>query len=350
MSEEIDIKNFLTNFQNNKRNIIGIVVVSFFISIVYALSAQQYFKATAHIIPPNEKSVQALNVIFEGNLIFKTKGTVQTDQVYRKFVLNVQSRKLQRKFFFENKLHEYFSEKDFEKSFEENFHNNLSFTLSARTASRHFREELFLSIGFVHADPALAADWLNRYVDMVNTLTAEELADGINRLLENTKISLKGQITSKINLAEKTVNDKITRLSEALKIAEKLGITENRNVGGNEQNVILSESGGALTQTTPLYLMGSKILRAEINALEQRTSYKPFIPGLRKLQQKYDAFDQLKVNASEIVAGQIDQRASTPTMRFAPKRKLIVLLGTSIGVFIAFIYLLSLSVIRRLND
>ena len=111
-------------------------------------TAQQYFKATAHIIPPNEKSVQALNVIFEGNLIFKTKGTVQTDQVYRKFVLNVQSRKLQRKFFFENKLHEYFSEKDFEKSFEENFHNNLSFTLSARTASRHFREELFLSIGF----------------------------------------------------------------------------------------------------------------------------------------------------------------------------------------------------------
>ena len=102
-------------------------------------------------------------------------------------MLNLQSRKYQRKYFFDNNLHEYFAEKDLDKSFTNNFYKNINFVIESKITSRDFREQQFLTVSFLHTNPEQSAKWLNDYIKMVSDITTKDFVDGINILIKNTK-------------------------------------------------------------------------------------------------------------------------------------------------------------------
>lgn len=345
MNEDINISGFFRKAEDHKTILYTIILASFFISIIYSLTATELFRAKAYMIPPQPKHIQALNVVIGDNRQLRGDDLKSVD-VFRVFVINLQSRKYQRKFFFDNKIYEYFNEENYDESFEENFHENLRFSFEEEAVSRAYREQHFLTASFVHTNPEQAAKWLNDYIDMVNRQTSEELANGVNKIIDNRKAFFEGELISKKNLAKKITEDRITQLKEALVIAEKLGITDRDDKGTNVQNVILDEDE-TMTNQTPLYLIGSKALKAEINVLEGRSSEESFIIGLRQLQQLVTALSSIKVLSSSVRGAEIDAYAVPPSKRFAPRRKMIVFLGTTLGVLISFIYLLAIVVIRR---
>ncbi len=345
MTQDINLTNFINTLKEKKRVAQIIVVASLVLSIIYSLTAQKLYKSSIYVIPPQSKYVNMLNVFDDdGKLLINRE--IRVKDVYKVFVLNAQSRKHQRNFFFENELYKHFSEPNKEISFEENFHKKLNFVIDSGVMSREIRDEQFLTISFIHTDPKISAKWLNEYVDMSNKLTSKELADSINELIQNTKNQLVGQALSKRNLAKKTMEDRIIQLEEALKIANQLNITERSSASSNQQSVILSD-GENLVAEDPLYLIGSKALMVEIDAIKNRKSAESFIPGLRRIEQRIQSLDSIIVDGNLIKSAEIDQKAIAPSNRFAPKRKLIVLLGTSFGVFLAFIYLLISAFISR---
>lgn len=345
MTQDINLTNFINTLKEKKRVAQIIVVASLVLSIIYSLTAQKLYKSSIYVIPPQSKYVNMLNVFDDdGKLLINRE--IRVKDVYKVFVLNAQSRKHQRNFFFKNELYKHFSESNQEISFEENFHKQLKFVIDSGVMSREIRDEQFLTISFIHTDPKIAAKWLNEYVDMSNKLTSKELADSINELIQNTKNQLVGQALSKRNLAKKTMEDRIIQLEEALKIANQLNITERSSASSNQQSVILSD-GENLVAEDPLYLIGSKALMVEIDAIKNRKSAESFIPGLRRIEQRIQSLDSIIVDGNLIKSAEIDQKAIAPSNRFAPKRKLIVLLGTSFGVFLAFIYLLISAFISR---
>ena len=345
MAEEINIGNFLELVRKNKNTVIAIIAFSFISSVVYSMIATKYYKANAYIMPAEPKHIRALNIV-GGDGILLTQTKFELDDVYTRFILNVQSRKYQRKFFFENELYKHFKETNYDKSFEENFYDNLSFTLKSGTMSREFRRQQFLTATLIHTDPKLAAEWLNQYIKMVRGRTAIELADAANTAIINKRNILKGEVLSRQKLAKRTTEDRIVQLEEALQIANKLGIVEREENLASTQSISFDKDT-PLTHGNPLYLMGTKALNAEINTLKNRTSQESFITGLRSLQHKVESLTSIIVDPNDVQVAQIDQFAVPPTVRFSPKRKLIVFLGTSSGVAVAFLYLLFFSAFRR---
>ena len=176
MSDEINLTTIINRVIQNKRSMIGIIIGSLILSIVIALTQPETYKATAYLIPPENKYTQPLNVFLNDGYRLSREELTPTI-VYRTFVLNLQSRNYQRKFFFDNKIYKYFDEDNLNKSFELNFHNQMNFKIESKTVSRAFREEQFLTISFIHTDPDQAAKWVNDYISMVNDITSQDFVD-----------------------------------------------------------------------------------------------------------------------------------------------------------------------------
>ncbi|MBC8302957.1 MAG: hypothetical protein H8E55_45290 [Pelagibacterales bacterium] len=331
-----NIDNFLDIVVKKKKIIASIIIASVLTSLVYALAATKLYKTSIYIIPPQQKDINALNIIGKDGRRIATDFEIRTHEVYNIFMVNAQSRKYQRDFFFNNKIFQYFSADDYEESFE-NFHKNLSFSLQSKVLSRDIREEKFLTVSFLHTDSNEAAMFLNKYIGNVIRKTSSELTTGVNKLVSNKRDSIQGEVDAKINLARRITQDKIVQLKEALKIAKELNITEMAVNASNQQSVILSDEN--LLNNNPLYLFGTEALEVEIKALSERASEESFVPGLRALQQRVDALNIIKINENDVKAAQIDQEAIPTSNRYSPKRKLIVFLGIIFGIFLSLIYI-----------
>ena len=345
MKENIDLNDFIKLLLEQKKVIFKIIITAIIISVIYALSATKYYKAYAYILPPQAKYIEPLNVVdVDGDLISQEPTPLNPNDIYTAFIRNVQSRKFQREYFFNN-IANLFDEPDQDESFENNFHKNLNFELSAKTTSRDIRSQSFLTITYIHTDPLEAASILNGYIDMADKKTSKNFTDGINQSINNTRNSLITEIDGKRFLAKRITQDRIKRLEEAYVIAQKLGIQDRVDMT-NSQNIIISDDKNIMTESQ-LYLYGTKSLRAEIDVLARRDSFDAFIPNLRSLEQKAEGLKNISVNSSDVRSAEIDQAANPPLHRFTPKRKIIVLMGGMIGGLISFIYLLYLMVIRR---
>ena len=349
MAEE-NIDKFLDLVIEKKNVLIGIILTSIIVSIIYALTATQLYKTSIYVVPAEEIYINPLNVKDSEGASFTRDSQITTSIAYNLFLTNAQSRRYQRDFFFNTDIFDDFSinlletNSTPEESFED-FHKNLSFYIQSKVLSRDRREESFVTISLINENSFEAAQVLNAYVDEVIIKTSRELVDGANQLIMNKRDSIIGEINAKLSLAKKITQDRIIQLEEALKIAEELNITDMEINSANHQSIIMNNDN--VVNSSPLYLHGSKALNVEIQTLLDRKSEESFVPGLRQLQQRATALDGIKVKYDLVKSAQIDQKAIPTNKRFAPKRKLIVFLGAVFGVFLALLYLLSLSTISR---
>ena len=333
-----NINSFVDFIEKKQATLIGIISIPVIAALIYALTATEIYKTSIYIIPPQQKDINALNITTkDGRRLVSLDSEISVNEVYNTFMVNAQSRKYQRDFFFDNNIYQYFDETDNEKSFE-SFHKNMSFRLQSKVLSREVREEKFLTVSFLHTNSQEAADFLNQYINTVILKTSNELAKGINKLISKKRDVIQGEVDSKINLAKQITKDRIVQLEEALVIARKLNIQSIQSSVTNQQSVIMTDEN--LINNNPLYLYGVNALRVEIETLRTRKSEESFVPGLRALQQKVEALEIIQVNPSEVIAAQIDQKALPNKMRYSPKRKLIVFLGLIFGIFLSLIYIL----------
>ena len=341
-----NMNNLIDLIVDSKKIIIVIITTSVLISVIYALTATPLYRTSIYIIPPQDKDINALNVIDKEGRRLINDYLIRPQDVYTKFMVKAQSRKFQREFFFNNGLSEIFGGGDPEQSFED-FHKNLSFAIQAKILSREIREENFVTISILHDNAQESADILNDYIATVQRKTANELVSGVNRLLANKNDSIEGAVSAKISLARANTKDRVVQLKEALGIAEKLDIVEMQ-IANNQQSIIMSDDN--LLNSNPLYLYGTKALRVEIQTLLDRKSEESFVPGLRALQQEVQALNKIKLLPGSVKVAQIDQKAMASDVRHSPKRKLIVFLGTIFGIFLSLVYIFFISVfIRKTN-
>jgi chain length determinant protein (polysaccharide antigen chain regulator) len=338
-----NIDNFLDVVMERKNIILGIIMVTILSSVIYAYSETEIFKTSIYIIPPQEGDVNALNIIDKDGKTLVNESRIRSHEVYSMFMVNSQSRKYQRDFFFNGGVFDRYIEEDPERYFEE-FHKNLLFTIQSKTLSRDVRGESFLTVSFMHHDSNEAAKALNLYVNYVIRATSQELVNGANKLLSNKRDSVQSLVDSKINLARRITEDRIVQLEEALIIAKKLNIAEMQ-INTNQQSVIMSDDN--VHNNSPLYLYGSKALEVEIQTLLERKSEESFVPGLRVLQQQVAALDIVKIDPEAVVAARIDQKALPMSQRHSPKRKLIVFLGAVLGVFFTLLYVFTITTFYR---
>jgi len=183
------------------------------------------------------------------------------------------------------------------------------------------------------------------------------------------KIKISDEIKASRESAKNKRNDRIVVLNEAAIIAHSLGILDNPSISYAKKSSVYTQVNG---QAQPLYMLGEKALKSEIQQLTLRTSDDPFIPELRVLQKKLlllehnREIEMLKVRANDdayigslrdkenelsklstihldpnsfsVMA--VDQEAYPSYKHIKPKRLLIIvvgfILGLMMGIFTAF--------------
>ena len=195
-------------------------------------------------------------------------------------------------------------------------------------------------------DPEYAANLVNDYISFFDTETILALSAAARNSLAGQIRDIEYTIGSKRQMAKQRREDTILRYEEAAEIAGKLGVRDRVDTTNVVQNNQLNIS----TSSTPLYYRGYRALNVEIKILKNRKSDDPLISGLRDLQEKLALLHSIKIEAEGMHAVTVDQAAYPPKNRIKPNRRLIVSLGTVVGLFLGIFLVFFVSFVQKQKE
>lgn len=245
-----------------------------------------------------------------------------------------------RKEFYDLKLEEIKAVPDFfdeQLSLEQNF---LAFSRKfSVTASGAKDTEAHVKLSLKSSSPTVSAELLNEFIEYA---LFRRLRDTYDTMLAKVNGRIEALNYRANMMREEYLGDKAKRileLKEAAVIAVAIG-----QVDPIYRSIDLM--GG---QEPPLYMLGSKAIRAEIKALEAR--YKSatdlprkedhFIEGLPSILLEIDELKKLRVDFSKVHLAKVDEVAVVPLSPIKPKKLLIMALavvaGSFVGLFMALV-------------
>ncbi len=338
--DTIDLYELLVTLWNKRWIVIIMTALSAIGSVVYALLQHPIYKAEALLLPPKSKDVQSLNVqgVQRLSVDMKLQG-VETESVFTVFQKNLSSRTLQKKFINEFKLMEILAPERTSETRDEDIYEDFAEIIKVNNGDG-------LSISIELHDPNVAAQWVNDYVQFIDSETIKRIVENKRNAITNQIRDIEYQIASKRQMAKQRREDQIDKFQEALIVARRLGVEERVDTTNVVQNNQLNIS----TSSTPLYYRGTRALRTEIEILTNRKSDDPFITGLRDLQENLALLRSININTERLHSVSIDQAAYPPKNRIKPNRRMIVSVGTAAGLFLGIFLAFFASFVMKLKE
>jgi len=191
--------------------------------------------------------------------------------------------------------------------------------------------ETFIELALELGEPKLAASLLNSFV----AFSLQNRLQGIQQTIDS-KVRVR---LDKLEYDASLIRDKYY----SSKIQRKLKLGEARKIANSVGQVdpIYSESDILGSFKPPLYMYGSKALSAEEQALSQREliaknlphGEEHFIVGLPEILFEIGQLKKLSVDYSKVRLAQIDEPALAPLSPIKPKKLLVILLASILGLF-----------------
>ena len=329
--DTIDLYELWITLWSKKWLVIGVTAVAAIGSVVYALLQPPVYKAEALLLPPKAKDVQSLNV--------KGVPGASAAGVFSAFNKNLSSRSLQKKFIEKYDLLDILAPNRTPETRDIEI-------LESFSKMMKIEDKGGFSISMESNDPVFAAKLVNDYVSFFDLETVRQLVSDARNSIQEQIVDIEYKIASKRQMAKQRREDQIIRFGEALIIARKLAIKDRVATNTVVQNNQLNIS----TSNTPLYYRGFKALDAEIVFLKNRKSDDPFIGGLRDLQEQLTLLRSFIINESGMHSVTVDQAAYPPKNRIKPNRRLIVSLGTVVGLFLGIFLVFFVSFIQKQKE
>ena len=330
--DTIDLYELWITLWNKKWLVIAVTVIAALVSVVYALLAPQIYKAEALLLPPLATDVKSINL--QGGMQGMTSNTA-----FAAFKNNLSSRSLQKKFIDEYGLMNILAPNRTPETRDIEI-------LESFSKMMKIEDKGGFSISMESNDPVFAAKMVNDYVSYFDLETVRQLVSDARNSIQEQIVDIEYKIASKRQMAKQRREDQILRFGEALIIARKLAIKDRVDTNTVVQNNQLNIS----TSNTPLYYRGFKALDAEIVFLKNRKSDDPFIGGLRDLQEQLTLLRSFIINESGMHSVTVDQAAYPPKNRIKPNRRLIVSLGTVVGLFLGIFLVFFVSFIQKQKE
>jgi len=345
--DTIDLYEQWITLWNKKWLVIAVTVIAALGSVVYALLAPQIYKAEALLLPPNAKDVQSLNV--QGMQVVQGVQGVQgvtAAGAFAAFKNNLSSRSLQKKFIDEQGLMDILAPGRTPETRDIEILESFAKMIKIEHVKRALENEKGMSVSMESGDPEFAANLVNDYISFFDTETILALSAAARNSLAGQIRDIEYTIASKRQMAKQRREDTILRYEEAAVIAGKLGVRDRVDT----TNVVQNNQRNISTSSTPLYYRGYKALNAEIKILKNRKSDDPFISGLRDLQEILALLSSIKIEAEGMHAVTVDQAAYPPKNRIKPNRRLIVSLGTVVGLFLGIFLVFFVSFVQKQKE
>lgn len=330
-SDDIDLFELAQNLWKQKALISVVTLAVTAIAAGYAFLSTPVYESKSSILPPRSADIAGYNLgRSEAGL---TEFTAES--VYLMFTQNLRSDGLRRDFFEQVYLpaETKGSNAKLKDQLWESFNKKLSVTNpDVKNSPERF------AVTVQSADASRAAEWANLYVERVANRTRQDMADTITTETSTRVRSIQSRISVLRDNAKKLREDRIARLSEALKVADKVGLQ------APQVKASRISSDGELEQFVDgnlMYMRGAKAIRAEVDVLQNRKNDDPFIDGLRKLENKLDFLAKVSVSPDGVAVFTLDSAAEAAEIPIKPNKALILalglVLGGVLGVFIALI-------------
>ena len=329
--DTIDLYELWITLWSKRWLVIGVTAVAAIGSVVFALLQPPVYKAEALLLPPKAKDVQSLNV--------KGVPGASAAGVFSAFNKNLSSRSLQKKFIEKYDLLDILAPNRTPETRDIEILESFSKMMKIENKGG-------FSISMESNDPVFAAKLVNDYVGFFDLETVLQLVSDARNSIQEQIVDIEYKIASKRQMAKQRREDQILRFEEATVIARKLEIKDRVDTNTIVQNNQLNIS----TSNTPLYYRGFKALNAEIVFLNNRKSDDPFIAGLRDLQERLALLRSFKFSIKGMHSVHIDQAAYPPKHRIKPNRRLIVSLGTVVGLFLGIFLVFFVSFIQNQKE
>ncbi len=335
-NNEINLYGMWQILNRYKYYLIITTVLCVVIAYIYLSTLSPVYRANAYILSPAEEDIANLNIV---NLNFddnkkESQAYYSVASVYQEYI----------KTFNSGSTRSLFLEQD-----ELSFKGCVGLTITTaedKTIKQHRGVASFSS-----GDAEFSAKCLNKYVGFTHRLTIDRLKYVVKEKTIVKKKVLSEEISVLREIANKNKEKAIIVLTEALEIAEKLGLTQ---IVITEKVVFPSVKPEGMTpslQMEMLYRKGTMALSLELDALKNRKNNDPYTPGLIELEQEINYLDA-KLNGlsgSVVNAIEIEQEATVPAP-VKPKTKLIILLGLISGLMLGLFLIFLLTVFNKIRE
>ncbi|WP_308367629.1 MULTISPECIES: Wzz/FepE/Etk N-terminal domain-containing protein [unclassified Microbulbifer] len=332
MGDEIDLVALLQSLWAQKWLIALVTLVVTLGAASYAFLSKPIYESRIAVLPPTLSDIAGFNLGRDGRSGLKP---FSVGDIYTVFTRNLQAEDSRRQFFRDVYLPSLDEEQ--RSGSQDRLYQAFAKVLSVKAPNKSQPDRYVIAVE--HRDPAQAANWAKHYMDQVTRQSLDEMLQNIRREVEVKGRQVQQEIETLREFVKIRKNDRIFQLKEALTVAEAVGLANPPVISGQ-----IAEQLSAIMNGDLMYMRGSKALRAEIEALENRTSDDPFIPSLRNLEEQYDFYAGIQVVPEKVAISRQDGAVVTPDAPIKPKKALIlvlgILLGGMLGVFIALVRLM----------
>jgi chain length determinant protein (polysaccharide antigen chain regulator) len=323
-SDEINLFELIESLWAQKLLIICVALVATLAAAAYVYFSKPIYEARIYLQPPTLNGIADFNygrTKDAGLIPFTIK------DVYEVFTRHLQSESLRRTFFNEVYLP---SLPAAERSGSQDvLYANFLKVLTIGPPNKEQPDRY--SVIVEGEDPVQVTDWVKNFAEKAGAAAEKEMISNATREAEVRARNLGQQVNTLQEVESQIRQDSITRLREALAVAEAIGLQDPPIISGNLSAEVSAGMDGQLT-----YMRGSKALKAEIQNLENRKSDDPFIEKLRALQIKQSFYADLQVSPETVSVYRQDGPIDRPDRPIKPKKSLIILLGLVLGIMLGF--------------
>ncbi|MNF47356.1 Chain length determinant protein [compost metagenome] len=327
-TNEIDLFELVAALWAQKLLIISFVLVGAVAAGAYAFLSKPVYEARGYLQPPTLNGIADFNY---GRTVGAELTPFSIKDVYEVFIRNLQSEVLRRTFF--NEVYMPSLPATERTGSQDLLYTEFSKSLTIGLPSKEQPDRY--SVIVQGEDPAQVTSWISDFAARAGAAAKKEMISNATREAEVRARNLGQQINTLQETESRIRQDSITRLREALAIAEAIGLQNPPIISGDLSAEVSAGMDGKLT-----YMRGSKALKAEIQNLETRKSDEPFIGSLRSLQIRQSFFKDLQVSPDAVSVYRLDGPIERPDNPIKPKKGLIILLGIFLGGVLGFMVVL----------
>lgn len=293
---------------------------------LYTFIAQPIYEAKSFVIPPAQSDIQNLNY-GRGGFTPLTVG-----DIYSIFLKKLQAESLRREFFKTIYLPA-LGRSDDPKG---KLYEKLTKSLTIAPVGKDVNDRYMVS--FQDPDAERAGQWVDQYLSMAHKSSLDEINKNLSTEFDVISKNYLQEIHSLREVGDKTREDALVKLQEALTVAKAIGLEKPPIISGNSNqslNIagsIAGNMGGELT-----YMRGTKALEAEIENMRERKSDDPFIQKLRAAEANFSFYKAMSQRVQQINTFRTDGAVSVSDEPVKPKGMLLVIAGLVLGLMIGIV-------------
>ncbi|MBY7796436.1 LPS chain length-determining protein [Vibrio fluvialis] len=352
---EVDLREFFTALWKGKWIISFSILLFLFASVAYVLNAQEWWSSKATVSQPRlqdiaeyQKVVKRYQPLFD---VYQEDGTVivsktldkliEPEAIFQRFILEFNANVTKRRFMQSNSEFIKIQREQLKTDDAESLQRFYEEWFSKIVASPEDKSEnsSFL-LTFQSINKASSLTLLKYYIVFVNNIVNEQLFNDLDNTLNVKYGELNQQEKNLYEQAQLRLKVELQRTMYALNIAKKAGVDlPVQNLGEQELFAIN---------------IGSKALKAKVDALKSIDDMSVFEPRLSILKSQLSQFD-LNLNKNNrswnVNSFYYLEEPEKPLSRDQPRRLLIIALMTIFGGVLGFViimirFLLSLNKIN----